>query len=266
MKKKYYICVDLEGLACVIGSYGRGLPADSPDYPFACKQGTKEACAAIDALFNSGADEVYIWDAHGTGKNLDYYQMDQRVKIMMGAGSRLRFPGMDETFSGVLYIGYHAYDAPHATLCHAYSSSTFTSMKINGKQVGELQIDAAIAGKYGVPALFVSGDDVCIAQAKESVPDAVFVETKKALAWNSCISKHPQQVCDEIYEGVKKAASRKGTVYTVPSPFTFEVSYKRIEYAQGATFINPDNTPFAWDGAYTRTGTLVDPEHIFRHI
>ncbi len=264
--KKYYIAVDLEGVACVVGAPGRGL-ADAPDYPFACRQGTKEADAAAKALFDAGADEVWIWDCHGTGVNLDYAALDPRVTIVNGSGSRKRFPGLDGSFAGVLFIGYHAYDAPRATLAHVYSSSAFAGMFVCGQPAGELQIDAAVAGKYGVPVLFVSSDDVCVAQAKETFPDAAFVETKRSLAWNSCISKHPDAVCKEIRDTVLKLANGPGgTLFRFPSPFSLVIKYKRMEGAQSASLTNPDGTPFDRPDPYVRSGFLNDPEDLFRFI
>ena len=263
MGGKYYISVDLEGVACTIGTYGQGLAAGTPGYAFACEQATRETRAACDALFEGGAEEVYVWDCHGTGYNLDYRAFDERVKFVLGAGSRKRFPGLTRAFSGVLFIGYHAYDAKDATLCHVYSSATYSRTQVEGKDVGELQIDASIAGKSGVPVLFVSSDDICVAQAKETFPNAVFVETKKALAWNSCISKHPDAVCKEISAAVRESMRAEGTVFTFPSPFRYEVTFKRIEYAQGCSLHNPDGTPFGWKDAYTRVGMLKDPEDIF---
>lgn len=263
MSGKYYVSVDLEGVACTIGCYGKGLAAGSPEYAFAAAQGSREAAAAVRALFEGGADEVCVWDCHGTGFNLDYRLFDPRTQFVLGAGSRKRFPGLDGQCAGVLFIGYHAYDTKDATLSHVYSSATYMGMKINGENVGELQIDAAIAGKAGVPVLFVSSDDICVAQAKKSFPGAVFVETKRALAWNSCISKHPDAVCEEIASAVRKAMQTHGTVFRLPVPFAYEVTYKRIEYAQGCSLHSPDNQPFGWKDAYTRVGTLADPEDIF---
>lgn len=266
MGTKYCISVDLEGLACVVGSYGQGLAENTKNYAFAAQQGVKEANAAAKALFDSGAEEVVIWDCHGTGVNLDYSQFDKRCKFIIGAGSRIRFPGIDDRYDGVLFIGYHAYDTPKATLAHVYSSSTFVSHKINGKDIGELQLDAAIAGKRGVKTLFVSSDDICVAQALESFPWVKSVVTKTALAWNSCISKHPDFVCDEIYEKVKEAVKDidKMKPYIIQTPFELSVTYKRIEYAQGCSLRNPDNTPFEFVDAYTRKGILDDPEHYFQ--
>lgn len=266
MMRKYCIAVDLEGVACAVGGYGQGMSETTPNYRFASLQGTREANAAASALFDSGADEVIVWDCHGSGVNLDYDLLDSRCAIAMGAGSRKRFPGVDESFDGVLFIGYHAYDAPNATLAHVYSSSTFSRTQINGRDIGELQLDAAIAGKRNVKTLFVSSDDICVSQAKETFPWIETVVTKQALAWNSCISKHPKKVCEEIYSAVTAAAARIGEmkVYTIETPFELTVSYKRIEYAQGCSLRNPDNTPFGVVDAYTRSGMLDNPEHYFQ--
>lgn len=259
----YYVSVDLEGVACTIGCYGKGLAAGTAEYAYAAEQGTREAVAAVEALFAGGAKEVYVWDCHGTGFNLNYHAFDPRTQFILGAGSRKRFPGLDARADGVLFIGYHAYDSRESTLCHVYSSATYMGMRIDGEEVGELQIDAAIAGKHGVPVLFVSSDNVCVEQAKNSFPDAVFVETKKALAWNSCISKHPDAVCEEIRGAVSEAMQKRGTVYRLSSPFTYEVTYKRIEYAQGCNLHDIHGNPFDWKDAYTRVGQLRDPEEIF---
>ncbi|HBR31364.1 MAG: M55 family metallopeptidase [Eubacteriales bacterium] len=264
-RKKFYISVDLEGMACVVGAYGKGLSPDTPNYQFACLQGTREANAAATALFDSGADEVYVWDCHAMGVNLDYDKLDKRCSIVMGSGMRKRFPDIDESFGGIVFLGYHAYDTSEATLAHVYSSATFQYQKINGKDVGEMQVDALIAGRYGVPPIFCAGDNYCVAQAKESFDGIVTVETKKALAWNSCISKHPIKCCEEIYEGVKKAAAEadKMKPYTVGEPFEYEVRYKRIEYAQGCTYRDINNNLFERTDAYTRKGLIMKPEHIF---
>ncbi|MFR5864629.1 MAG: M55 family metallopeptidase [Acutalibacteraceae bacterium] len=181
--KKFYVSVDLEGVACVVVNYGQG--GDGRITPAAQKP--RGRCRSRGAV-RLRRHAVTVWDCHGTGVNLDYSLFDKRCTFMLGAGSRLRFPGIEEGYDGILFLGYHAYDAPAATLAHVYSSTTFQGQWINGKPVGELQIDAAVAGKRGVPVLFVAADDVCVGQAKETFPWAETVVTKKALAWNSCIT------------------------------------------------------------------------------
>lgn len=263
--KKFYIAVDLEGVACTIGTNGQGLAQGSAGYEYACLQGTREANAAATALFDNGAEEVYIWDCHGTGYNLKYDLLDKRCKIVMGAGSGKRFPEIQKGFDGVLFIGYHAYDSIDSVLCHVYSSTAFQHQRINGEFVGEAQIDGAIAGKYGVPVIFAASDNVCVSQIKQTFPHAVTVVTKKALAWNSCVSDHPEKVCDNIYNGVAQAIKNidNAVPFTYPENFEYEIRYKRIEAAQGCHYRNPDGSLFVRTDAYTRVGVLRDLEDIF---
>ena len=54
---KFYIAVDCEGPACVVGEPGKGL-GSGENYRFACLQATREANAAARALFDAGAQEV----------------------------------------------------------------------------------------------------------------------------------------------------------------------------------------------------------------
>ena len=78
--KRFYIGVDCEGAACVVGEPGTGL-GRGEQYQFARKQAAREANAAAQELFELGAEEVIVWDNHGTGCNFDYEQLDPRVKI-----------------------------------------------------------------------------------------------------------------------------------------------------------------------------------------
>jgi len=262
--KKFYISIDLEGVACVVGNYGEGL-GNGKNYNFAVEQAEREAIAAAKALLDNGADEIWIWDCHGTGVNLNYRSFPEKCKFVIGNGTRTRFPCIDESFGGILLIGYHAYDTPSSTLSHVYSSVTYQYMKINGEFVGEAQIDALFAARKGVPFIFAASDDICIDQIKRSHPDCYTVVTKKALAWNACISKHPDTVCHEIYTSVVELIN-KGN-FSLPKEldqtFELEVRYKRIEYAQGCQYRNPDGTLFETVDAYTRKGILSNIDQLF---
>ena len=138
MEKKYYIAVDCEGVACAVGQSGAGL-GNGENYRFACRQAAREAAAAARALFDSGAAEVLVWDAHGTGVNLDYDLLDPRCRILLGAGHRGRFVGLEPDWTAVLFIGYHAMEGTRdAVLAHTFSSKTFQSYRLNGQPAGEL--------------------------------------------------------------------------------------------------------------------------------
>ena len=59
---KYLIAVDLEGAHGVVGEPYIGLKPGMAEYDLAVRNVTEEVNAAIDALFDSGADEVFVWD------------------------------------------------------------------------------------------------------------------------------------------------------------------------------------------------------------
>ena len=76
---KFYIGVDLEGVACAVGIPGEGM-GNGANYAFAAREALREANACARALFDGGADEVIVWDNHGSGVNLDYDEVDPRCR------------------------------------------------------------------------------------------------------------------------------------------------------------------------------------------
>ncbi len=265
MPGKYYIAVDCEGVACAVGTPGIGL-ADSENYRFACLQATREANAAARALFDVGADEVIVWDAHGSGVNLCYDELDERCRILLGAGHKGRFVGLDSGWTAVLFIGYHAMGGTKdAVLSHTFSSKTLQTYKLNGEFAGELAIDAAYAGAHGVPVLFCASDDKCVAEARRTFGPIATVEAKRSLSWNSAISRHPAAVCKDIYRTVLEAAQKGASAapFTLPSPLPVEIRFPRADLAAQARLTDKDGKPFAFTDAFTRVGVVQSVLDLF---
>jgi D-amino peptidase len=90
---------------------------------------------------------------------------------------------LDESFAGLFLVGYHApIGAERGMMDHSYSASCIYRVRLNGIEAGETEINAALAGWYGVPVCFVSGDDVlesCLAGKFNPAP--VYVRTKEGL-------------------------------------------------------------------------------------
>ena len=234
---KFVIAVDCEGLACVVGAPGSTLN-ETRNFAFACAEAVREANAAARALFDAGAERVIVWDNHGGSLNLDYEALDERVEIALGVGFPHRFPGMDETFSGVLLIGYHPRDnTEDGVIAHTFSSRAYQWIKVNGVEMGEIGLDAAVAGELGVPVIFVASDDKGVAEAKQIMPWVETVTTKWGFGWNAAISKHPKRVEREIYESVRKAVERLHEMkpFKLQSPIHVQIRYKRLEDAERAT-------------------------------
>jgi len=234
---RFVVAVDCEGVACGVGSPGGSLNG-SRNLEYAQLQATREADAAVRGLFEAGAEQVIVWDNHNGSLNLKYDLLDERCDIALGVGFAHRFEWMSEDFDGVAFVGYHAMDNTiDGVMCHSFSSATYQYMKVNGKEVGEMAIDAAMAGEKGVPVIFVSSDDKAVAEAQEFFPGVETVTTKQAMGWNCALSKHPKRAVAEIFEGVQKAVANREKMkpYALGSPIEFEIRFKRLERAESAS-------------------------------
>jgi D-amino peptidase len=237
---KFYIAVDCEGGACGVSEPGKAL-SDSRNADYALLQITREADAAARGLFDGGATEVIVWDNHNGSLNLDYDLIDPRCDLAIGAFPS-RFPGLDDSFAGVILIGYHAMEGTlSATICHTFSSADVHAIRINGDAVGEMAIDGAVAGEIGIPVLFASSDDKGVAEARSIFPWIETVQTKVSYGWNAAISKHPTRTIEEIHGACRKVAARaqghwpEAKPFYLPGPILLEVQYKRIDRADEAT-------------------------------
>ncbi len=238
----FIIAVDLEGLACVNGEPNKTL-TDSKDYAFACRQAAREASAAANALFDAGADEVIVWDNHGGSLNIDAELLPERCLVCAGSGqSGGRWGMLNGPCDGALFIGYHSRDnVTEAVLGHTYSSKERQYLKIDGREYGEIGLDAMLLGEKGVPLLFVASDDKGCAEARELLPRIATVETKRALGWNMSVSKHPKAAEREIYEKVLEIGKSVGklgkeafALLDAPHDFEVEIRFKRQEGAQAS--------------------------------
>ena len=227
---KFIVGVDCDGPACVVGEAGMSL-SYARDYGFAREQATREADAAARALFDSGAERVVVWDNHGAGANLDFARLDRRCEVALGAGFGRRWPGMDEGFAAALMVGYHAMEGtPCGVLAHTYSPLAYRWIKVDGRQVGEIALDAAVAGETGVPVIFVASDQAGCDEARQFLPWIETVATKRGAGRNAAFSKHPDVAVEEIGAAVGRAVARLGEMkpFTFPLPLEMELRFKRL--------------------------------------
>jgi D-amino peptidase len=169
---KIYILADMEGISGIrtMSMVARGRERDSPgEYAEGRRLMMAELNAAIEAACESGATEVVACDTHGGGGQIDLREMDPRAVYETPgepSGGRL-MPALDETFDGVILLGHHARAGTlNGFLDHTMNSRQWFEYRINGQPVGEIGIEAAYAGHYGVPVIAVSGDEAAVREAQ----------------------------------------------------------------------------------------------------
>ncbi len=169
---KIYIHTDLEGAAMVSRwDQTRRGEATPESRALAMKLMTWELNAAVDGILDvdSGA-EVIVWDGHGGG-GIDILEFHANAKLI--SRSSLIGPPYctDDSFDALFFVAQHAMaGTAKANLCHTYSGKMVEYYKINGKPVGEFGARAIMAGTFGIPTVFISGDDKAVAEAKALVP------------------------------------------------------------------------------------------------
>ncbi len=166
---KVYITSDMEGISGVVHPEHTGW--DGRRHQEARKWMTEHINAAVEGAFEAGATEVWVCDGHSSGRNiiLDLFHPDAR--LLWGRQNRRlgQVEGIDESFDALAMVGYHARAGTLGVLNHTTNSGVVHEMKVNGMPVGEIDINAATAGEFGVPVVMVSGGATAVAQAKESM-------------------------------------------------------------------------------------------------
>ena len=174
---KLFISADIEGCAG-LALTGETHKAEAVYQAFA-KEMTEEVLAACEAAREAGADEIVVRDGHGDASNIDPLRMPDYVTLIRGKSGHPynMMYGIDETFDGVLYIGYHAPAGdPEFAISHT-STGNSLYIHLNGKVMSECMLNSYPAASKGVPVLFLSGDEKICRLAKELVPGMQKVDT-----------------------------------------------------------------------------------------
>lgn len=246
---KVAIMTDVEGVAGVINSTDWIHP-DSKYYEEAKVLLTEEVNAAIKGLYEAGATETVVIDAHGPGA-INTVLLDKRALYSRGWDITYQF-GLNDGFDAIIWVGQHA--KAGTMLSHLTHTGTFyvLEQRLNGMPVGEYALNAFVAGLYGVPAVFASGERALKEEVAEITPWVHFVEVKHGVRrdngakcdaesyarhnWGA-IHVHPEVARERIYEGVKAAMQdfvknpEKFKPVCPEPPYVFETwTRKRKEY------------------------------------
>ena len=228
---EYLIACDLEGINGVVGEPYKGLLRELPDYQVAIRNAEKEINAAARALFDSGATKVALWENHGGGHNIDPADLDPRITLLDPDLSKPRMYFADD-YDCVCYFGYHAMEGTlGGVLAHTMSSKTVQFYKLNGKYIGEIDMDAYIAAAHGKPSVFYCAGDIACAQAKRAVSGITIVVTKHEISRNEADFRDNSELFDEIREKIVSAVKSSHEYKTLSFPAVFEKSFKRVEDA-----------------------------------
>ena len=135
----------------------------------ACVEMTLDVQAVVEALFDSGVQEVIVKDFHRTGFNLIPESIDSRAKVVsgykMGPVPGIGDPG---TAEAVLYLGLHAASGSDGFLSHTLTSK-IDQLEVNGNLLPEVALFSASLAPFGIRPVFFSGCPVACRQAQQII-------------------------------------------------------------------------------------------------
>ncbi len=239
-KMKIYISADMEGVVGVVTS--EQLGPSGFDYAQARELMTAEVNAAIAGARAAGATEIVISDSHGNGQNLIMDKLPQDVTLIRSWPRPLMMmQGIDESFDGAIFIGYHTGTSnPEGVRAHTLSSARLADVKLNGVSVPEAGINAAIAGHFGVPVIMISGDDAIVAEARSLLGQIDGAVVKWAYGFHSARTLMPAAANDLIREKARTAVSRikEFRPYVLDTPVTLDVTFKNYRPAEVLSYLS----------------------------
>jgi len=237
---KIYISADMEGIVGVVSGEQLGPPGF--EYNRFRELMTQEVNTAIHAAFEAGATEVVVSDSHGNGQNLLIEKLPKNITLIRSWPRPLMMmQGIDETFDGVIFIGYHTSTTNmQGVRAHTISSARLADVRLNGISMPEAGINAAIAGHFNVPVIMISGDDAIIKEATALLGDLEGAVVKWAYGFHSARTIMPEAAYQLIGEKVKKAIARIKSFkpYKLKTPIQLDVRFKNYRPAEVLSYLS----------------------------
>ncbi len=146
---------------------------------------TAEVNAAVIGALEGGAGRIIVNDSHGKMANLLIEELDPRAELISGSPKPYGMmqgigPGIDRVF----FVGYHAASGSLGAVLEHTGNDRVIGIYLNGQEVGESGLNAALAGHFNVPVVLVTGD---VAVTREAVALLGQIETVavKEGTWSS---------------------------------------------------------------------------------
>jgi D-amino peptidase len=224
---RVYIFADMEGVSGV--QSWEHVGGNTPRYEEGRRLYTDEINAAVRGCKRAGATEIVAIDGHGGGytggkpfMSWIFDRLESGAEYVQGCEwTRYMTPLESGECDCVLFVGAHAMAGiADGVLCHTVSSEAWYNATINGTLVGESGIVAAIAGGFGVPAVFVSGDAATCREVQALCGEQVVTApVKVGLGRYAARNMAPPDACRLIEERVMEALTHRDHW---PSPLRFD--------------------------------------------
>ncbi|WP_135556202.1 M55 family metallopeptidase [Paenibacillus cymbidii] len=225
---KWMIRVDMEGLTGVV-DMAQVVPGAS-EFAFGKQMLKHDLLAVIDGLLQREDDRVVLYDIHFYGRNVDFDWLDPRVSAICGKPNYTPANGsfLDASFDGVVLLGLHAKaETPGAVLNHNYEHD-IRSIHVNGLCVGEIGLEALMAGEAGVPLVLVTADDEGCRETEALLPGTLTACVKESRGIAAALCYSPAVTGPLLTKAAAACAdaARRLQPFTVAGPIELALRFK----------------------------------------
>lgn len=219
---KVFISIDMEGIS--------GLASWKEDSRRITEMMVGDLLAVMEGAREGGARFFRVADSHSYGMNIPPESLPPDAELVRGfPRPYYMMEGLTDEFDIVFLVGYHA---PAGTefgqMDHTYSSSSYYRITINGKEVGEAEINALYASELGVPVGLITGDRALYEFSRQNFPDPVrFVVTKEGVTRYAALLYPLERVREELRKGAREAVERSGEMgfFSLKPPYEVEIEF-----------------------------------------
>ena len=154
--------------------------------------------------------------------------------------------GLEAGFAGLFLIAYHSMaGTPNGVLSHSFSSVSIQHMWLNDVRVGEIGMEAALAGSLGVPVILVTSDRAGTEEAHSLLGEGVrTVAVKEGFGRNCALSLHPAKAQALIREAAADAVRHAHEIrpLVLTPPYRLRQEFKLESQAEQAVRQGAPNT------------------------
>jgi D-amino peptidase len=226
---RVFIVADLEGCSGVVAG-----PDESRDGAAM----TEDINAVVCGAFDGGATTVVVRDFHCSGRNISPDSNDPRATLIRGSAIPQGGAEFDSSYDYLFLIGFHPPTGdPEGVSCHTFDEGY--ALSLNGVEMGEAELLAALAGAEGLSVGLVSGDSHFVERFKTLMPEVRAVVTKRPLSLSSAECRSPSFVHEELRECARCVVSsqEKLPLLVMERPYRLEVGLPSTQHALVAEWI-----------------------------
>ena len=230
---KFLVMTDIEGVTGVT-TFPQAEKSE-----FGKRMLMHDLLAVLDGIKEMGAEAV-IYDMHTDGRNVNVEEVDFPVVMGKPILPHLWRGVGGEGFDGLFMVGLHTMqNAGGHLLQHSYLRE-YDSIHINGILVGEIGVEAALAGEAGVPLKLVTGDDMGCREAEDLIDGVITCAVKESLAEDSAICLTPDKTGVLLKEAAKKAVSAQVKPFILTPPYEIRIEFSKCRYLNAMRKLHPE--------------------------